>query len=81
MSDEINEQYFHGILSRFTIQDILRVHGVHSTLPAPIATIGFPEGLEVYKSHFNALYIMIFYALVKVAATGLFIHHRQSNPI
>jgi hypothetical protein len=47
MSDERNEQYFHGIVSRFTIQDILRVHGMQSTLPAPIANIGFPDGLEV----------------------------------
>jgi hypothetical protein len=49
MSDERNEQYFHGVISRFTIQDILRVHGVQSTLPAPIASIGFPDGLEVCR--------------------------------
>ena len=47
MSDEMNEQYFHGIMSRFTIQDIFRVHGVKTTIPAPIANIGFPDGLEV----------------------------------
>ena len=47
MSDEINEQYFHGIMSRFTIQDIFRVHHVRAAIPAPIANIGFPDGLEV----------------------------------
>lgn len=47
MSDEISEQYFYGVMSRFTIQDIFRVHGVHSRLPPPIANIGFFEGLEV----------------------------------
>jgi hypothetical protein len=50
MSDERNEQYFHGIISRFTIQDIIRVHGVQSTLPSPIANIGFPDGLEVCRN-------------------------------
>ena len=76
MSDERNEQYFHGIVSRFTIQDILRVHGMQSTLPAPIANIGFPDGLEVrMRNHitFSWLHLGVIFTFLNYFSISIMI--------
>lgn len=46
-SDESVDHFFYGTLSPVSLQKLLEVCNINRKLPGALATIGFPEGLQV----------------------------------
>ena len=46
-SDLSSDHFFYGTLSPVSLQKLLEVYNIQHKLPGAIATIGFPEGLQV----------------------------------
>ena len=46
-SDESVDHFFYGTLSPVSLQKLLEVCNINHKLPGALATIGFPEGLQV----------------------------------
>ena len=46
-SDVSSDHFFYGTLSPVSLQKLLEVWNIQNKLPGAMATIGFPEGLQV----------------------------------
>lgn len=49
-SDESADHFFYGTLAPVSLQRLLEVCNVKHKLPGVMATIGFPDGLQVNQS-------------------------------
>jgi len=49
-SDLSSDHFFYGTLSPVSLQKLLEVYNIQHKLPGAIATIGFPEGLQISVS-------------------------------
>ena len=49
-SDESADHFFYGTLDPVSLQKLLEVCNVKHKLPGAMATIGFPDGLQVNQS-------------------------------
>ena len=53
--------YFYGKIAALTIGKIARMVGGGSGIPGPVASTGFPDGLEVWMVYNRSLDVMLWF--------------------